>query len=273
MTGARPVRVVILDEDHVMTLLRRGMAEPSAENDAAIARFFAPEACDLGQVYAMAQGLTQADGVELVQARGDRALADGADLILFRRGTVDSAMVAACPGLKLVQRLGSRADMIDLAALRSRGVPASCLARPSLAYTAEHAILLALALAKRLPDAERALRAGDYDPQRVRSPDNVAYNWVGLPRASGLFRATLGIIGLGEVGAMVARIVQGFGMRVIYANRGPLPPEREAAFGAQFRPLDALMAEADFVSIHAPNTAATRGLVGRRSRGCSPPPS
>ena len=245
-----------------MTLVRRGMAGPSAENDAAIARFFNPQVCDLGQTYAMARGLTAEDGVEVIQAKGDMSLAAGADIILFRRGVVDAAIVAAAPGLKLVQRLGARSDMIDLAALRARGIPASCMTRPSLAYTAEHAILLALALAKRLPDAERALREGAYDAELVKSPDNIAYNWVGLPRAGGLFRATLGIVGLGEVGAMVARMANGFGMRVIYANRNALPAEREAALDVSFRPLDDLMAEADFVSIHAPNTAATKGLVG-----------
>ncbi len=255
-------RVVILDEDHVMTLVRRGMAGPSAENDAAIRKFFAPETCDPAQAYAMAQGLTAEDGVEVIQAKGDMALAAGADMILFRRGAVDTAMIAAAPGLKLVQRLGERSEMIDKDALRARGVPAACLARPSLAYTAEHAILLALALAKRLPDAERVLRDGAYDAELVRSPDNVAYNWVGLPRAGGLYRATLGIVGLGEVGAMVARIANGFGMKVIYANRNPLPAEREAALGVSIRPLDDLMAEADFVSIHAPNTPATKGLIG-----------
>jgi len=262
MPAKKAVRVVILDEDHVMTLVRRGMAGPGGENDAAITRFFAPEACDLGQIYAMAHGLSAADGVEVVQAKGDRTRAAGAEMVLFRRGFVDAAMVAASPGLKLVQRLGSRSEMIDLDALRARGVPVSCLGRPTLAYTAEHAILLALALAKRLPDAERALRAGEYDPEVVRSPDNVAYNWVGLPRAAGLSGRTLGIVGLGEVGVMVARIALGFGMRVIYANRRALPAEREAELGVSFRPLDDLMAEADVVSIHAPNTAATKGLVG-----------
>jgi phosphoglycerate dehydrogenase-like enzyme len=258
----RAARVVFLDEDHVLALVRRGMAGPGAENDAAVQRFFAPEACDLDAFYALAHGLTAAEGIEVIEARGDGALTEAADMILFRRGRINAAMIAAAPRLRLVQRMGARSDMIDLAALRERGIPASCLARPSLAYTAEHAILLALALAKRLPDAERALRAGAYDADKVRSPDNVAYNWVGLPRVGGLFGATLGIVGLGEVGAIAARIAQGFGMRVIYANRGPMPAEREQELGVTFRPLDALMAEADVVTIHAPNTPATRHLVG-----------
>ncbi len=262
MTEANQLRVAVLDEDHVVTLVRRGMADPGPDNDAAIRAFFAPESFDPARLHAMAQGLHPEDRVQVIQAKGDPALAAGAHVILFRRGTVDAAMAAACPDLKLVQRLGERTDPIDLDTLRARAVPVSCLSRRSLAYTAEHAILLMLALAKRLPDAERALRDGAYDAAKVASPDNVAYNWVGLPGVGGLNGHTLGIVGLGEVGALAARMANGFGMRVIYTNRKPLPAAREAALQASFRPLDALMAEADFVSVHAPNTPQTRGLIG-----------
>ncbi len=261
MPADSAIRIVMLDEDHVMALVRHGMAKTSIENDAMIRRFFAPEECDPNRLYMLAHGLSAADGVEVVQARGDPLAVAGAQVILFRRGVVDAATIVSCPGLWLVQRLGSRSDGIDLAALRARGVPVSCLARRTLAYTAEHAILLMLALAHRLPDAERAVRSGAYDPARVISPDKVAYNWTGLSRVDGLHGRTLGIIGLGEVGALAARMAAGFGMRVIYANRNPLPPEREAAIGARFRSLNELMSEADFISIHAPNTPQTKDLV------------
>ncbi len=261
MPNDATLRVVMLDEDHVMDLVRCGMAQASAGNDAMIRRFFAPEQCDPDRLYALAHGLSAADGVEVVQAKGDPLATARAQIILFRRGIVDGATVASCPDLLLVQRLGGRSDGIDLAGLRARLVPVSCLVRRTLSYTAEHAILLMLALAKRLPDAERALRAGAYDAVLVNAPDKVAYNWVGLSRVGGLHGRTLGIIGLGEVGALAARMAVGFGMRVIYANRRPLPPEGEAAAGARFRPLADLMAEADFISIHAPNTPQTKGLV------------
>jgi phosphoglycerate dehydrogenase-like enzyme len=257
-----PHRIVVLDEDHVVTLVRRGMAEPDAANAAAVRKFFAPEEFDPAALHAMAHGLHAQDGVSVIQAKGDPQAAAGADVIVFRRGQIDAALIAACPDLQLVQRLGERSDPIDLAALQARGIPVSCLRRPTLAYTAEHAILLMLALAKRLPDAERALRAGAYDADLVSSPDKVAYNWVGLSRVGGLYGRTLGIVGLGEVGALAARMAAGFGMRVLYTNRNPLPPAREAELGASFRPLETLMAESDFVSIHAPNTPQTRGLVG-----------
>lgn len=213
----------------------------------------------------MAHGLRPGDGVEVMQAVGDPARVVGAHVILFRRGNVDAAMIDACPDLRLVQRLGERSDTIDLETLRVRGVPASCVSRASLARTAEHAILLMLALAKRLPDAERALRDGAYDAAKVVSPDKIAANWVGLPRVRGLHGRTLGIVGLGEVGTLVARLAAAFHMKILYTNRKPLPREREAELGVSFRSLDDLTAEADFVSVHAPNTPQTRGLI---SAGC-----
>ena len=115
-----------------------------------------------------------------------------------------------------------------------------------MVYTAEHALLLMLALAKRLPESERALRAGEYDADLVTNPSKIAYNWVGLSHVGGLFGRVVGIIGLGEVGAIVAKQARAFGMRVIYSNPRRLTPEREAALEVEYRPLPALMAEGRF---------------------------
>ena len=254
--------VAFLDEDHVITMVRLGMGQPNDADRQAIRTFFAPEDFDPAELYGLGSGLRPEHGVTVVRAKGDPAALAGAEAILFRRGKIDASVIASCNELKLVQRLGERSNSIDLDALRARGIPASCLHRRSLAYTAEHAILLSLALSKRLPAAERALRDGAYDPAKIAPPDKVAYNWVGLDGVGGLHGRTFGIVGLGEVGAIVARIAAGFGMRVIYTNRTPMAPEREAAMNASFRPLDALMAEADIVSVHAPNTPQTRGLIG-----------
>jgi phosphoglycerate dehydrogenase-like enzyme len=266
MRNSGPIRIACLDDDHVMTLIRTGLADWTAEDERWLAAFFAPEPFDTATLASLGHGLRAADGVTVTNAHGDPAAIADANIILLRRGSVDAAMIAACPDLRLVQRLGARTDGIDLQALRDRGVPVSCLARRSLAVTAEHAILLMLALGKRLPEAERQLRAGQYGPAVV-NPTKVAYNWIGLSNVTGLNGRVLGIVGLGEVGAMVARLAVAFGMRVIYANRKPMPTEREASLDVAFRPLQDLMAEADFISIHAPNTPQTRHLVGAAEIG------
>jgi phosphoglycerate dehydrogenase-like enzyme len=115
-------------------------------------------------------------------------------------------------------------------------------------------------LAKQLRVADAAVRADRWDRSRVKPADGVAYNWAGLAGLSGLFCRTLGIVGLGEVGALVASIARGFAMRVIYANRHPLPAHEEARLNVAYAPLPRLLGEADFVSLHASNLPENRGL-------------
>ena len=262
MSAHKPTRIAFFDEDHVMTLVRMGLTRWTEDDKAWLCGFFAPEPFDLGTLAEMGRGLQEQDGVTVTRAAGDPAALAGADIVLFRRGAIDAGVLGACPDLLLVQRLGERTAGIDLAALRARGVPLSCLARRSMAYTAEHTLLLMLALAKRLPEAERRLRAGDYDAALVTNPSKVAYNWVGLSDVTGLAGKVVGMVGLGEVGAIVAKLARAFGMQVIDANRQPLSADREAEMGARFRPLPALMTEADFVTVHAPDTPQTRHLIG-----------
>ena len=87
---------------------------------------------------------------------------------------------------------------------------------------------------------------------RKRPDHNVAYNWAGIPNVGGLFNKTLGIIGLGEVGSIAAGMARAFGMRVLYLNRNRLPAAQEEKLGVEYADLPRLLAESDFVSLHAP---------------------
>src|SRR6185295_4266814 len=176
-----------------------------------------------------------------------------AAILIFRRGAIDATLMDANPKLKLIQRIGARADAIDLAAAAQRGILVSCVPRATLQLTAEHAILLMLALSKRLLEADDAVRKERWDWNRIRPEHGVAYNWAGIGDLGGLFGKTIGIIGLGEVGALVAGMARGFGARVIYANRTRLSNEREQALGVEHVPLARLLAQSDFVSVHANN--------------------
>ncbi|HYL23429.1 MAG TPA: NAD(P)-dependent oxidoreductase [Burkholderiales bacterium] len=218
------------------------------ERDPWIADFFAPEQVDLSRLAAAARGARVADGVDIVL--GERP---DATVLVFRRGAVTREMLDRHRELRLVQRLGERADDIDLAAAADRGVHVSCMPRRTLHYTAEHALLLMLALAKRLLAADRSVREGGYDLVRVRPQDDVAYNWPGFTDASGLYGKTLGIVGLGEVGTLVARLARAFGMRVIYHQRRRASPAQEAALGCAYATPAELLARSDFVSLHAAN--------------------
>src|SRR5207237_4886235 len=100
------------------------------------------------------------------------------------------------------------------------------------------------------------------DRERVRLDHNVAYNWGGISDMVGLFGKTVGIIGLGEVGSLAAGMARSFGTRVLYCNRNRLPAAQEAKLGVEYAPIDRLLAESDFVSLHATNIPENRGLIG-----------
>ncbi len=259
-----PTQIAILDDDHVIRMVRYALGGPGEITAQWVRDFFLPEDMEPSLVFATGHGLHEADGVSLIPTSAKANVRKGADvsILIFRRGIIDAALMDANPRLKLIQRMGARADSIDLAAAAARGILVSCLPRPVLHYTAEHAILLMLALSKRLIEADAAVRADQWDRDRVHPEHGVAYNWVGLSGLGGLFGKTVGIIGLGEVGALAAGMARGFGARVIYANRSRLPPECERSLGVEYVPLARLLAEADFVSMHANNLPENKGMLG-----------
>lgn len=255
--------IAILDDDHVIRLARYALARPPEVSDDWVRAFFAPEPSDPAVIYATGHGLHASDGISVTPlgATLDQVRAANPSVILFRRGTVDADLMAACSNLKFVQRIGGRSDGIDLAAARARGIHVSCMPRLTLIYTAEHAIMMMLALAKQLVRADAQIRAGQWDRDLVKPTDSVAYNWTGYSGLSGLYGKTLGIIGMGEVGAIMAGIARGFGMQVLYFNRTRLPAEREQEAGVTYAGRADLLAQADYVSVNAANLPANRGMI------------
>ena len=253
--------IAILDDDHILRLMRYAIAGPGEVTRDWAEGFFLPEAADLARVTAAGDGLHAADGVTLLPLGADVRKGGDLDALIFRRGAIDAALMDAHPKLKLIQRIGERADLIDLAAAKARNIAVSCVPRPSLQLTAEHAIMLMLALGKGLLPADAALRAGAFDASRVHPDHGVAYNWTAQAPLAGLYGKTVGIVGMGEVGVMAARMAQGFSARVLYRNRTRLSPEKERALGVDYRPLPALLADSDFVSLHASNLPDNKGMI------------
>lgn len=254
-------QIAFLDDDHVIKLARYLLREPDPQQRDWLLGFFAPEPVDLAGLLAIGAGLKPADGVQAGLADGTGTdLLRSASVIVFRRGQVDRALIDRCPSLRLIQRLGAGSEGIDLQAAREHGVQVSCLPRRSLVRTAEHAFLLMLALAKKLVVADALVRAGS-GPNNVGMHGQVAYNWAGLSDIGGLEGRTLGIVGLGEVGKLVAQRAKAFGMRVLYTKRRRLPPQRERELQVNWRPRQELLAESDFVSLHVPDTAENERLL------------
>jgi glyoxylate reductase len=116
--------------------------------------------------------------------------------------------------------------------------------------TADMAFALILAVARRVSEGERAVRAGLWGPWHPS-----------FMLGRDVHGATLGIIGLGAIGEAVARRAMGFAMRVLYTSRSR-KPEAESRLGVEWRPLDDLLRESDFVSLHVSLSQQTRGLIG-----------
>ena len=248
--------IVFLDSDPVLKIAALVLAGEQAHPS--IADYFAPEQPAITALVDAVRAIKRHGGISIsYDDPAVRASAPGrqADVIVFRRGKVDAALLREHPGVKLVQRLGERSDAIDLEFTRARGIAVSCVPRRTQQYTAEHALLLMLALGKRLAQADRAVRTGDFDASAVRPVNHIAYNWPGI-QVEGLAGKTLGIIGLGDIGAMIAQRARAFDMDVIYHKRSRLAAAEEARFGVRHGSLDELLAQSDFVSLNLDNTPA-----------------
>lgn len=254
-------RILFLDDDHVLRifrlLLRGHVADP------ALATWFAPEVVDLHPVVAQFRGLMQSDGAVVGTLEEEPSLARDADAMVFRRGTITEDLLAQHPRLAIVARLGERTEGIDLAAAARRQVRIHCPPRPTIYYTAEHALLLMLACAKRLIEGDATVRRGAAGAAAPAQAGKIVYNWPGFSRVEGLHGRTLGLVGLGGVGALVARLAVAFGMTVIYTKPNRATPEHEHGLGVRYCSRAELLAASDFVSLHVPVTPDTTRMVDR----------
>ncbi len=166
---------------------------------------------------------------------------------------VTEALLDNCRRLRVVSNMAVGVDNIDLAACTRRGIPVGNTPGVLTAGTADLAMALLLAIARRLGEASSDARQGRWV---TWSPTG----WLGAD----LDGAALGIVGFGKIGQAVARRAQGFGLRLLYSDPSD-HPELDAALGAQRVPLEQLLVESDFVSLHVPLTPATRGLINEQA--------
>src|SRR4051794_22889541 len=166
---------------------------------------------------------------------------------------VDAELLDACGDeLSVVANFAVGYDNVDLEACRERGVAVTNTPNVLTEATAELALALTLAAARRMSDAERDLRAGNW-----RGWDPAAYRGIEI-RGS-----TVGVVGMGRIGHRYARLAHGLGAEIAYA--GPTAkPEAESELGARRLEFEELLKSSDVVSLHAPATPETRGLIGER---------
>ncbi|AJK46654.1 D-glycerate dehydrogenase [Burkholderia plantarii] len=194
------------------------------------------------------------DHAEVIQADGAAALAEalaGADGAIGASVPVTAAMLDGAPKLRAWSTISVGYDQFDVADLTRRGIVLAHTPDVLTESTADTVFALILASARRVVELAEFVKAGEWKKS------------IGEPHYGiDVQGKTLGIVGLGRIGAAVARrAALGFRMRVLYTNRSP-NEQAEAQFGARRVPLDELLATADFVCLQVPLTAATRHLIG-----------
>jgi len=178
------------------------------------------------------------------------ALADAVALVGFGDGTMDDAFYNAAPNLKLVQLLSAGYDRCDIGAARRAGVPICNNGGANSTAVAEHAMLLMLAVCRRVVWQHTNVAAGRWRGNNVQDV-----------RLFELKGRTLGIVGLGSIGKKTARMAQAFGMTVQYYDVLRLSEERADDLGVKFALLDELLKTSDIVSLHVPLLQETRHMI------------
>ena len=164
---------------------------------------------------------------------------------------LDGAAMDAAPNLKVISQLGVGVDHIDLAEATRRGILVGNTPGVLAKCTADLAFALLMSAARRVSESERWVRNREW--QLAFHP----LGWLGVD----VHGATLGIVGLGEIGLEMVKRAWGFDMKVVYSSR-TRKPELEAQYGLEFLPLPQLLEESDYVSLHVPLTMETRYLIG-----------
>jgi glyoxylate reductase len=175
--------------------------------------------------------------------RREAAEVDGLVCLLTDR--IDASLLAACPRLRVVASCSVGLDHVDLAAARARGVRVGHTPGVLTETTADLAFALLLAAARRVAEGDRFVRERRW---RTWEPD--------LLLGRDVHGATLGVVGLGAIGCAVARRAAGFGMRVLGWSRSGRPVS-----GVEPAPLDRLLGESDFVSLHVALAKETERLI------------
>lgn len=188
-----------------------------------------------------------------------RRIADVDGILQWGGDPIDGEAMDAAPKLRVIANVSAGYDNIDVEAATRRGIRVSNTPGVVTESTADLAFALMLAISRRLIEMARIVIKGEwreFGPMEILGHD--------------VHGKTLGIIGMGRIGAAVAQRARGFGMKVIYHNRHRLPDEAE--LGAEYvKDIPTLLGRSDFVSIHVPLNKETRHLIGAEELSCMKP--
>jgi D-3-phosphoglycerate dehydrogenase len=179
------------------------------------------------------------------------ALKSGVDAVLIRSSTkMDAEAISAAAGLRVIARAGVGLDNVDIPAATAARVLVINAPTSNIVSAAEHAIALMMASARNIPAANSSLRSGKWARSKFTGTE--------------LFEKTLGIVGFGKIGQLVAHRMKAFGMNVI-AYDPYLSADKVSALGVKLVELDELLKTSDFITIHLPKTKETLNLIGEEA--------
>lgn len=262
---------ILIEEDHFLKIVPVILdPETPPAHQRAVADFFAHDVPDFlgwcARLRARIPGLFPARVIWAGSQNELAAKLADADGVIVESLVIDRAALDGAKRLKVAHKFGALASNIDQAACAERGIDVAVLHRRVNVAVAEQCFALMLALAKRICAlrglVERsALETAGYSI-RPRAPAFIGYsNFARIAGLKTLDGASLGIVGLGEVGREIARRAAAFGMHTLYFQRRRVDAAIEEALGARYASLDALMAQSDYIVVQLPLNDLTRGII------------
>ncbi len=204
-------------------------------------------------------------GSDLADSELSSIVKDAGAIVTGKRRVGATTINAAASTLRFIQVVGRAPWAVDLEAAHDADVPVSFLPHRGAIAVAEHTMALLLGVMRKLVPGHAGTASADYrqhDIEPIRTSERViAFNWLKISDVQQLHGKTLGLVGLGDIGLEVARRAQAFDMEVIYTKRDPLPREQATAAMVQYADFQELLELSDVVSLHAPQTHETFGMI------------
>lgn len=223
-----------------------------------------------GKVTRKVQGLPELQSFELLlpENNSEQAMLKHvatAQAILTYQTAVPAAVINAAPQLKLIQKHGLNCRAIDVEAATRRDVRVGTTQLLRSISVAEHAMTLMLACARKVLPGHQAVSGAVYQKMGLEpyTTSELKYfsNWAKVQGLREVFGATVGIIGMGDIGMEIAQRARAFAMNIVYHQRSPHPQSVDSRLGMRYLPMDDLLSTADYVILVLPHTPQTEGLM------------
>ncbi len=263
--------VLVVEDDPFPRLLQAFLdARADPQRDAAIADFVAHDIADypgwLAQARAQAPGLFPAEVRRVSTPEELRAALPGAHAVVTESLQMGEAELAVADCLRVVQKYGTVLRNIDTAACAARGIRILTVRRRANTGCAEYAFGLMIMLAKKLHQSANLLsmdqlRGAGFQPRHFDRRHTSNSNWARIGGMRNLCGSTMGVIGMGEIGRELALRAHAFGMKTLYYQRSRLPESVEREWHAEYRPLEELLGQSDWVCPTLPLTAESRHIL------------